>query len=120
MRNGAIAAAIVMACSAAFAQAPADVPVKVAPGIMENQVETRVTPHITPEMVERAGGVAGVTVHVIIDRDGHVVRIEPLAGPESLQGAVIEAVKQWVFRPFVVDGERRMVDTTITTTIKVQ
>ena len=40
--------------------------------------------------------------------------LQAISGPEMLKGAAIEAVKQWTYRPYLLNGEPTEVDTTIT------
>jgi TonB family protein len=50
-----------------------------------------------------AGG--DVPVRIIVGRNGKVERVQSTSGPKILQGAVIDAVKQWVFAPLVVGSQ---------------
>lgn len=64
--------------------------------------------------VARAAHVQGtVVLRAIIAEDGTVASLEAVSGPELLRGAAIDAVKQWVYRPYILNGQPRRVDTQI-------
>ena len=46
-----------------------------------------------------------VIVIALVSTDGHVKRAEALAGPPLLLKPATDAVRQWVYSPFSVDGE---------------
>jgi TonB family protein len=65
--------------------------------------------------VARAAHVQGaVVLHAIIAEDGTVESLEAVSGPEILRAAAVDAVKQWVYKPYLLNGKPRRVDTTIT------
>ena len=48
---------------------------------------------------------AGVLhLSVVIGKDGSVIHVDPLDGPELLIGPAIDAVKQWKYRPTLLNG----------------
>jgi len=54
-----------------------------------------------------------VVLHAIIGRDGNVVNLEYVSGPPLLMRAAMDAVRQWQYRPTLLDGQPVEVDTTI-------
>jgi periplasmic protein TonB len=54
-----------------------------------------------------------VQLQVIIDKEGHVAEVSVLQGPDVLVQAAVEAVRQWVYEPTLLNGERVRVATTI-------
>jgi TonB family protein len=54
-----------------------------------------------------------VLLHVVIDRDGSVVRVDPVSGPPELIQESVEAVRQWRFKPTLLNGDPVEVDTTV-------
>lgn len=54
-----------------------------------------------------------VLLHVVIDRDGSVARVDPVSGPPELIQESVEAVRQWLFKPTVLNGDPVEVDTTV-------
>jgi protein TonB len=50
---------------------------------------------------------------VVIAKDGTVANIEVAAGPPLLAQAAIDAVRQWVYRPTLLNGVPVEVATTV-------
>ena len=57
-----------------------------------------------------------VVLHAIIDKEGKISKVQVLSGDDMLAKSAVEAVRQWRYKPMLVDGEAREVDTTITVT----
>ena len=56
-----------------------------------------------------------VVLHAIIDETGKVEAVQVVSSPDaSLSKASIEAVQQWTYRPYLLNGNPTPVDTTIT------
>jgi TonB family protein len=51
-----------------------------------------------------------VVLHVVIDRDGSMLEVQPVMGPEELRKAAVDAVKQWRYEPTLLNGEAVQVD----------
>jgi len=63
----------------------------------------------------RAARVQGVVlVEARIDENGNVAQARVLSGHELLTAATLENVKQWIFRPYLVNGKPHEIVTTIT------
>lgn len=65
-----------------------------------------VTPTFYPEFAREAGIEGRVLVHILIGKDGHVLRAELDAKihDPALDEAALESVKQWVFTPAMANG----------------
>jgi TonB family protein len=57
-----------------------------------------------------------VILAAIIGKDGTVERLRVVSGPSALQHAAIEAVKQWRYQPFLLNGNPIVVKSNITVT----
>jgi protein TonB len=55
-----------------------------------------------------------VVLHTIIDTTGKVTNLKVLSGHPLLAVSALDAVKQWKYRPFLLDGKAVPVNTTIT------
>lgn len=55
-----------------------------------------------------------VLLHIVVDRDGSVVRVDPVSGPPELTQESVDAVRQWLFKPTLLNGDPVEVDTTVT------
>ncbi|MGA8940735.1 MAG: M56 family metallopeptidase [Acidobacteriaceae bacterium] len=63
----------------------------------------------------KAAGIQGtVLFHAVIGKDGTITSLKLLSGPPELTKAAWDAVKQWTYRPYLLNGNPVEVDTTIT------
>ena len=54
-----------------------------------------------------------VRLHAIIGKDGSVMQLEVISGHPLLVDAALNAVRQWVYQPTLLEGKPVEVDTTI-------
>ncbi|HVA72256.1 MAG TPA: energy transducer TonB [Candidatus Limnocylindrales bacterium] len=72
---------------------------------------------VTPEypQIARTAHISGtVVLHAIIAKDGTVQELQFISGPPLLMRAAMDAVKQWRYRPTLLNGQAVKVDTTVT------
>ncbi len=69
---------------------------------------------IYPEIAKAAHVSGTVVLRTIIAKDGSVKDVKVISGPDLLVGATMEAVKQWRYRPTLLNGQPVEVDTTVT------
>jgi len=87
---------------------------RVSGGIIAGMRLTFVQP-IYPESAKRNRVSGTVVLHAVISRDGHIYSLFPVAGPDpDLTIAAIAAVRQWTYKPYLLNGSPTRVDTTIT------
>jgi TonB family protein len=72
------------------------------------------TPPIYPAAAKAAGVSGVVQLSAIIGKDGTVQELKVLSGPPELVPAAMDAVKQWVYKPTMLNGSPVQVETTIT------
>jgi protein TonB len=66
-----------------------------------------------------AARIQGVVVlGAIISKTGEIQNLEVVSGHPMLVPAAIAAVKQWQYRPFLLNGEPLEVETTVTVTFQ--
>jgi peptidyl-prolyl cis-trans isomerase A (cyclophilin A) len=70
-------------------------------------------PIVYPIDAKKAGVSGTVVLSAIIGRDGTVEDLQVVSGPEMLQQAALDSVKQWRSRPYLLNGEPEEVRTTI-------
>lgn len=88
-------------------------PVKVSEGVLQAQLISRVEPRYPPLGVQlKMEGT--VILHAIIGRDGRITALEVVSGSPFFVSAARDAVRQWRYRPTMLNGEPVEVDTTIT------
>ena len=54
-----------------------------------------------------------VTLHAIISKDGSIEKLEYVSGPALLMTSAMSAVKEWKYRPTMLNGQPVEVDTTV-------
>ncbi len=57
-----------------------------------------------------------VVVHAVVDYDGSMLEVQSILGPPELMKAAADAVRQWRYKPTLLDGKPVQVDTTISVT----
>ena len=130
MRNFLLSLIVISAALSAFAQAlhpkiptqpvgnayanSASV-VAVEASVMETQLLTRTEVELPKDLQDMEGT---VTLEALIDDTGHVIQLRAIDGPTMLRQFVIEAVQQWSYRPFTMNGRPAKVSTRIIVQIK--
>jgi peptidyl-prolyl cis-trans isomerase A (cyclophilin A) len=62
----------------------------------------------------KAQGISGtVEMKALIGIDGKIIDLQVISGPQALQEGALNAVKNWEYKPFTVNGEPVQVMTTI-------
>jgi TonB family protein len=87
---------------------------RVSAGVMAGNILTKITPEYPP--IARAAHISGsVVLHAIIGIDGRVSSLTVVSSPSPvLSDAAKDAVRQWAYRPYLLNGAPVEVDTTIT------
>jgi protein TonB len=88
-------------------------PLKVSEGVLQAQLLTRIEPRYPPLSVQlKMEGT--VVLHAIIGRDGRISTLQVVSGSPFFVQAALDAVRQWRYRPTMLNGEPVEVDTSIT------
>jgi len=69
---------------------------------------------VYPEIARKAGVEGIVILEVTTDQSGRVANVRVLKSVPLLDQAAIEAVKQWLYEPIVIDGKPRPIVFTVT------
>ena len=91
--------------------------VQVPTEVMEKLLVHRVDPDY-PEAARSAKLHGVIVLDIIVGRDGSVVEMRPLSGPDVLARAAMETVRWWRFEPYRVNGEPGVVETTVAVEFK--
>lgn len=67
-----------------------------------------------PTFAKRAGIHGSVVLHATIDRQGKITELLVVSGPTQLREAALDAVRQWEYQPYVLNGLAVDIETTIT------
>ena len=87
-------------------------PVKIASGAADGLLVKKIPPDypLEAKLVRLEGT---VVLHAIIDRSGEVSQVNAVSGPPLLESAAVDAVKQWQYRPYSMNGQPVDVETTV-------
>lgn len=97
-------------------QAPSPQRVRVSSGVMAGQLVHKEWPVYPP--IAKEESISGATVlHVLIGKDGKVLSVTPVSGPQVVRSAAMEAVRHWEYKPFLLNGQAVEVETTVTLNI---
>ena len=70
---------------------------------------------VYPPMSRMAHEEGSVVISAVIDKSGHIGRLVPIASPSGLlTDAAMDAIKTYVYKPYLLNGQPTEVDTTIT------
>jgi len=98
--------------------APAVQRVRVSQGVTKGLLIYRVEPAYPP--LAKQARIQGVVVMTaLIDKGGNVQNLQVVSGHPLLAPAAIEAVKQWRYKPFLLNGQPVEVETTVTVNFRV-
>jgi TonB family protein len=87
-------------------------PVAVSAGVMAGNKISGPVPVYPPE-AKKAKIQGTVELSAVIGKDGTVEKLEVVSGPKELQQSSLDAVRQWVYKPYLLNGEPIEVKTTI-------
>jgi TonB family protein len=86
--------------------------IRVSPGVMQGLLISKVQPEYPADARDqRIQG--AVVLAVKVDREGTVANIQLVSGDPLLAPAAIEAVKQWKYRPYLLNGAPLEVETQV-------
>lgn len=60
---------------------------------------------VYPDVARNAGIEGTVSLRVLIGKDGEVDQVTPVSGEQALQEAATNAVREWRYQPFLLDGK---------------
>jgi protein TonB len=87
--------------------------IRISQGITSGLLLRKVEPSYP--VIARAARIQGdVVLKAVIDRDGSIQDLQLVSGHPMLVPAAIQAVKQWRYKPYLLNGQPVEVETTIT------
>ncbi len=89
----------------------------VPPEEMERLLIHRVEPRY-PETARGTGLQGVIALDVVVGRDGSVLAIKPLNGPDVLARSAMDALRWWKFEPYKENGQPIVVETTVAVEFK--
>lgn len=90
---------------------------QVPPEVMQKLLLHRVEP-VYPAEARKDRLEGTIALDIVVGRDGSVVSIKPLNGPDVLAQAAMDALRWWKFEPYRVNGEPAAAETTLAVEFK--
>jgi bla regulator protein blaR1 len=87
-------------------------PIQVPTHVMAERIVKKVQPKY-PVEAKKARIQGAVVLNVKIGKDGTVENLKVVSGPKELQRSALDAVRQWTYEPFLVNGNPVEAETTI-------
>lgn|SRR5512146_599816 len=110
---GGVIGGIISATPVAVPKAATPTRVRVSAGVTEGLLIHKVQPTYPP--LARSARIQGqVVLQAVIGKDGTIQGLHAVSGHPMLTPAAIDAVKQWRYKPYFLNGEPVEVDTQIT------
>jgi periplasmic protein TonB len=92
--------------------------IRISQGVTRGSLIQKIEPKYPP--LALAARIRGqVLLKAIIGKDGEIKELELVSGHAFLAPAAIAAVRQWRYRPFLLNGEPIEVETTVTVTFQI-
>jgi TonB family protein len=91
----------------------AQVPAEVMQKLLVHRVEPVYPSEARKERLEGT-----IALDVVVGRDGAVLRMRALNGPDVLARAAVDALRWWKFEPYRINGEPAVVETTVAVEFK--
>ncbi len=86
--------------------------VRVSQGVSTGLLIKKVTPNY-PQLAKQARIQGSVVLQAEISKDGTIQNLQLISGHPMLAPAAIEAVKQWRYKPYLLNGEPVAVETQV-------
>ena len=109
---GGVLGGIISNSPAVVPKAAAPQRVRVSQGVSQGLLVHQVKPNYPP--LARQARIQGtVVLQALISKDGSIENLHLISGHPMLAPAAIDAVKQWKYKPYFLNGEPVEVETTI-------
>jgi protein TonB len=92
--------------------APPKGPVRLSSKMVEGMLIDKIVP-IYPAIAKAAGVQGTIVLQATISKNGTIENLRVVSGNPMLQQAALDAVKNWRYRPYMLNGETIEVETTV-------
>jgi protein TonB len=110
---GGVLGGIIGSTTVAVPKAATPQRIRVSQGVVEGNAISQPKP-LYPSMAKMARVQGQVVLQAIISKTGVIENLRVVSGHPMLQQAALDAVRQWRYRPYLLNGEPVEVETTIT------
>jgi len=107
----------IMSAPPANAPQPAPQAIRVSQGIAQGLLVKSVQP-VYPQQARQLHMQGAVELSASISKDGNITSIKVLSGDTMLARAAVDAVKQWQYKPYLLNGQPVEIQTQITVNFK--
>ncbi len=90
----------------------------VSTGVLEGMLLAPIRP-VYPAIAKAAGVQGSVVVEAVISRMGTIESLHVVSGPQMLQGAALDAIREARYQPYRLNGEPTEVQTRITVNFRI-
>jgi protein TonB len=91
--------------------------IRISQGVTKGLLIQKIQPQY-PVLAKAARVQGDVVLSAIISKEGNIENLQLVSGHPMLVPAAIETVKQWRYRPYLLNGQPVEVETTITVTFE--
>jgi periplasmic protein TonB len=109
---GGVIGGILSSAAVAVPKAATPTRVRVSQGVSAGLLIRKVQPNY-PQLAKQARIQGQVVLQAEISKDGTIQNLQLISGHPMLAPAAIEAVKQWRYKPYLLNGEPVAVDTQV-------
>ena len=93
--------------------------ISVSSDVMAGNLRTKVMP-VYPPAAKQAKIQGTVVLSAVVGKDGNIENLQVLSGPSELQQASLDAVRQWTYKPYLLNGDPIEVKTTVNVVFSLQ
>jgi len=106
-----------MSSASSSVSRPSLATVRISQGVSQGLLIKRVQPRYPPAALA-AHAQGAVQIEATIDKEGNITNLKVLSGDPVLARAALEAVRQWRYKPYYLDGAPVEIQTQITVNFK--
>jgi protein TonB len=110
---GGVIGGIISSTPVAVPKVAAPTRVRVSQGVTQGLLIRKVAPSYPP-LARQAHIQGSVLLQAVISKDGSIENLRVISGHPMLVPSAIDAVKQWKYKPYILNGEPVEVDTQVT------
>lgn len=99
--------------------APAAAPIRISSGVAASIAIRKDLP-LYPAIAKAAGVEGTIVLAATISKSGTVENLRVISGPPMFQQAALDAVKNWRYRPYLLNGDPVEVETTVNVVFHLQ
>jgi TonB family protein len=96
-----------------------DNPARVSGAVMAGLIVDKVDPEY-PQAAKDKKISGAIVMMAKVDTEGRVADLKAISGPEVLRDAALTAVRQWTYKPYLLNGQPVYVATTVTVMFSLQ